>query len=300
MLKTLLKRIAVALALSLFVTAGVADAKAAPVAHPALWAVADADTTIYLFGTIHLLPDQFQWRTPAFREAEAKSQGLVIETIVDPAHPQPMMDALMHLGFAPGQLPPLRDRVPPAKRQALLDAIAKSGIPEKQFNQMKTWTAAFQLLQVQFREMGLIGTEGPETVLRQDFAALGKPVDQLETNADQLGFFDRLPEASQRQLLEGAIEPIAAARQEFDGMFSAWSRADVKGVAKSFNEDLSGAPDVQKALIHQRNANWSKWIEQRMGQPGTIMVAVGAGHLAGKDSVIDLLKQDGYRVRRVQ
>jgi hypothetical protein len=57
---------------------------------------------------------------------------------------------------------------------------------------------------------------------------------------------------------------------------------------------------MQQALIRQRNANWSKWIEQRMAQPGAVMIAVGAGHLAGKDSVIEMLKKDGYKIRRLQ
>jgi hypothetical protein len=57
---------------------------------------------------------------------------------------------------------------------------------------------------------------------------------------------------------------------------------------------------MQQALIRQRNANWSKWIEQRMAQPGAVMIAVGAGHLAGRDSVVEMLKKDGYKVQRLQ
>ena len=87
---------------------------------------------------------------------------------------------------------------------------------------------------------------------------------------------------------------------EFGGMLSAWSKGDVKGIARTFDQDLSGSPELAQNLIKKRNANWSKWIEQRMSQPGAIMVAVGAGHLAGRDSVIDLLKRNGYRVRRLQ
>ena len=83
-------------------------------------------------------------------------------------------------------------------------------------------------------------------------------------------------------------------------MLSAWARGDVDAIAATFNHDLSGSPELKQALIKQRNANWSKWIEQRMTQPGAIMIAVGAGHLAGPDSVIALLERDGYRVRRVQ
>jgi uncharacterized protein YbaP (TraB family) len=83
-------------------------------------------------------------------------------------------------------------------------------------------------------------------------------------------------------------------------MFDAWSKGDVEAIARTFDRDLSGSPALAQALIKSRNANWSKWIEKRMTQPGQIMVAVGAGHLAGKGSVIDLLKKDGYKVTRLQ
>jgi uncharacterized protein YbaP (TraB family) len=83
-------------------------------------------------------------------------------------------------------------------------------------------------------------------------------------------------------------------------MLSSWSRGDVPMIATVFNQDLSGSPELARALVAQRNASWSKWIEQRMAQPGTILVAVGAGHLAGKGSVIAMLQKDGYRVQRLQ
>ena len=278
-----------------------AQAKApAPVAHPALWEVSDSDTTIYLFGTIHLLPDAYQWRTAKFDQALAGSQELVVETIVDQKNPAKLMSAMAALAFNTPNLPPLVDRVPAARRDALGAAVTKSGFPPQAFDRMETWAAAFILLGNQFRDMGLKGDEGVEAVLRNSFTSNGKPIDELETNMQQLGFFDTLPEAAQRQLLEGAIDASEAMKKDFQGMLAAWSRGDVEGIARTFNHDLSASPDLQEALIKRRNANWSHWIEQRMAQPGAVFIAVGAGHLAGRDSVVDLLKRDGYAVRRVQ
>lgn len=275
-----------------------AQALAPHAAKPALWEISDPDTTIYLFGTIHLLPENIQWRTPAFDQAIAGSQQLVLETIVDDKDPTKLMSAMAKLGFAAG-LPPLAERVPPAKRAALAAAIKKSGFPPQAFDRMKTWTAAFILLGNQFKALGLKGAEGVETVLRKDFTGAGKPVGELETNLEQLGFFDKLPEPAQRLLLEGAIEG-GGVDSEFGGMLKAWSRGDVAGIARTFDRDLAGSPALRDTLIRQRNANWSRWIEQRMAQPGAIMIAVGAGHLAGKNSVLEMLKKDGYSVRRVQ
>jgi uncharacterized protein YbaP (TraB family) len=276
-----------------------AEAKASPAARPALWSVSDADTTVYLFGTIHLLPDNYQWRTPKFEQAVGGSQQHVIETIVDDKNPLKLFQAMSSLAFSPG-LPPLADRVPADKRAALAEAVKKSGFPAQAFDKMETWAAAFILLGNQFKDLGLKSGEGVEFALRSAFTGQGKPVGELESNLEQLSFFDKLPEKAQRELLEGAIDQSDNVSTEFHEMLTAWAQGDVNGIARSFNRDLAGSPELQQALITQRNANWSKWIEQRMAQPGAVMVAVGAGHLAGDHSVIDLLKRDGYRVRRLQ
>jgi hypothetical protein len=277
-----------------------AEAKATTVAHPALWEVSDPDTKIYLFGTIHLLPENYQWRSAKFDEAVSGSQQLVVETIVDDKNPAKLISAMASLAFNTPNLPPLADRVPPAKRQALAASIAKTGFPPQALDRMETWAAAFILLGNQFRDMGLKGNEGVEAVLRNAFTTQGKQIGELESNVQQLSFFDNLPETAQRQLLEGSIDGADAMRKEFHGMLAAWVSGDVEGIARTFNRDLSASPELQQALIKNRNANWSKWIEQRMAQPGEVFIAVGAGHLAGRDSVIDLLKRDGYSVRRVQ
>ena len=299
MLKSLLRRLGAALGLSLLVTALPAQARVPQAGRPALWEVSDTDTTIYLFGTIHLLPDNFQWRTATFNKAVAGSQQLIVETIVDDKNPAKLMSVMASLGFSNG-LPPLSQRVPAAKRAALAAAVKKSGFPPQAFDRMKTWSAAFILLGNKFRELGLKGGEGVEQVLRSDFSGAGKPIGELESNLQQLTFFDKLPETAQRALLEGAIEDSKAMNAEFGAMLVAWSRGDVGGIARTFDRDLSESPALQQSLIQQRNANWSRWIEQRMAQPGAILIAVGAGHLAGKDSVLETLKRDGYKVRRLQ
>lgn len=272
---------------------------AATEAHPALWEVSDPDTTIYLFGTIHLLPQNYEWQTRTIDKAISKSSSLYVETIVDPKNPQPLAALLARLGYANG-LPPIADRIDPAKRPLLEAAIAKSGIPRPLFDRMKTWAAAFLLLGVQYKELGLQGQEGAEETLKKTFTSEGKPIGELETNAEQLGFFDELPVDAQRALLEGAVEPAQTASADFSGMLRGWANGDVEAIARTFNRDLSDSPALMDTLLKRRNANWSKWIEQRLASPGTIMIAVGAGHLAGPDSVVSMLQRDGYRVKRIQ
>ena len=261
--------------------------------------MSDPDTTIYLFGTIHLLPPNYSWRTPILDNAIAKSDSLYVETIVDPSHPEGIRNALAVLDRSQG-LPPISDRVAPARRPLLETAISKSGLPHSAFDKMETWAAAFRLLGVQFAQIGLQGEAGVEQMLKNNFAARGKPIGELETNAQQLAFFDVLPENAQRALLEGSIEPPHAAGKEFAEMIRGWASGDVDAIARTFNRDLADSPELRDTLLRRRNANWSQWIERKLQQPGTVMIAVGAGHLAGPDSVISLLKRRGYRVKRLQ
>ena len=299
MLMRILRRGLAMLGIAALASCATAPPAASATARPALWQVSDRDTTIYLFGTIHLLPKNYPWRTPTFDKAVTGSQSLVVETIVDTASPQSLAGELARLGFRAG-LPPLANRVASQKRAMLETAIAKTGIPRSAYDRMETWAAAFMLLGTQFKDLGLTGEAGVEAVLRTAFLQAGKPVDQLETNSEQLGMFDTLPESAQRALLEGAIDSPTEMRSQFQEMLGAWARGDVAAIGASFNEDLSGSPELREALLRRRNVNWARWIERRMATPGSVFVAVGAGHLAGADSVVAMLQKDGYRVRRIQ
>ena len=278
---------------------GVAEARQPDSNRPALWVVSDPDTTVYLFGTIHLLPKGVDWQSGKVSEALARSDELVIETIIDEKNPMQFMSALQSLAHSPG-LPPLRERVAPDKRAAVDAAIKASGLPAPVYDKMETWAAAFLLLGSKFREIGLAAEEGVEIILRRSFVEKNKPIEALETIVEQLGFFDRLPEDAQRALLEGAIGTDGDMKAEFGAMLDAWKTGDVEKIAKTFDKDLGETPALRDALMVQRNRNWAQWIDKRMAEPGSVMLAVGAGHLAGSESVQSHLEAKGYRVQRVQ
>ncbi len=178
----------------------------APQARPALWAVSDADTTIYLFGTIHLLPDNYQWRTPKLDQAVGGSQQLVVETIVDDKNPTKLMQAMSSLAFSPG-LPPLAQRVPPEKRAALAEAVKQERLSAPGLrphgNLGRGVHAARQPVQGS-------GAEGQRKASKRSAQRLSRARASRSANwkaiFEQLSFFDKLPEKAQRDLLEGAIE----------------------------------------------------------------------------------------------
>lgn len=270
-----------------------------PAAKPAMWVLSDHDTTIYLFGTIHLLPKGTEWRTAKFNQAAASASDLVVETVIDEANPASAAAEMMKMAVSPN-LPLLLDRVPADKRAALAGVATKSGVPMAVLDKLETWAAGFILLGVTFKELGLDPASGVENALKSEFKAANKPIGQLETNAEQFGFFDTLPEAAQRKFLESVLDDPAKGKAQFNEMLSVWTRGDVKAMGDTFNRELADSPDLRENLLRRRNANWNIWLQRRLAQPGTTMVAVGAGHLSGSDSVIAMLEKSGYKVKRVQ
>ena len=266
--------------------------------RPALWKLSDRDTTIYLFGTIHLLPKGLQWRTPAIERAIAETDTLVLETEIG-SDLMAAAQTLMRLGVSPG-LPPLADRVPPERRDELRKIIAAAGVPERALDRMETWAAALTLLTVNFKQAGLSAEAGVERGLDAAYRGARKRVEGLETPEQQFGYFDKLSEEAQRTLLVGMLDDPARAQAEFKAMLDAWQRGDTDAIARTFDSETALSPELRDVLMTRRNAAWAEWLAKRLERPGTVLVAVGAGHLAGSDSVQRMLRARGLRARRVQ
>jgi uncharacterized protein YbaP (TraB family) len=201
--------------------------------------------------------------------------------------------------MSPG-LPPIAERVPAEKRPALKAMIAESGYPEAIFDRLETWAAVMPLLAVTFKRLGLDPSLGVERQIGAPFRASGRRVTGLETVEQQFGFFDALSEKAQRAILLSVVEDSAETRAQFRAMLEAWSKGDVEGVARTFDDETQMSPELKDALMRRRNAAWAEWLAKRLDRPGTVFVAVGAGHLAGGDSVQAMLKAKGLKAKRVQ
>lgn len=278
-----------------------ADAKrksAGPDARPALWKLADKDTTIYLFGTIHMLPKGIAWQSQVMTDAIEKSDQLVLE-VGNLEDQTAIAKAMMGVAITPG-LPAVVDRVPADRHEKLKKLSSDAGVPLAMMQPFENWAVALTLASGSLKELGLDPKEGAEEQLRQAFVARGKPIIGLETAEQQFGYFDSMSEGAQKVLLMSTIDESGDVRASFDKMITAWRTGDQKKVALSFDDELQLSPELYDKLLRQRNANWAQWIDDRMDKPGTIFVAVGAGHLAGKASVQNLLAQRKLKVKRIQ
>lgn len=297
-MKTIMKTALTSLALMLALPACAQSkpAQAPNDADPALWVVKDADTTIYLFGTIHVLKPGLTWFDEAVKTAFDKSDQLVLE-MVEPDKAT-MQQIVLKNGFSPTG-PTLTEQLPADKRGAYLKAIADLGAPPQAFDRMKPWLAAVTLSIAPLQKQGYDPANGPEKVLTEAARSEGKPVEGLETAEQQIGYFNGLSPKAQIEFLTSTVDELPKAGEEMAKMVDEWAHGDPDALARDMNESLKDSPEVAKTLLTDRNGRWASWIKQRLAKPGTIFMAVGAGHLAGDDSVQAQLAKQEIKAQRI-
>ncbi|MEM6858530.1 MAG: TraB/GumN family protein [Pseudomonadota bacterium] len=266
---------------------------------PALWKVADEDTTIYLFGTVHMLPSDVDWNSGAVNEALASAQTLVTELNLTPETEPQIATSFQKAGlFADGNT--LRSLMDDEQRATFEGGLAKIGVEPEVFDPMEPWFASIVLFQIVATASGFTPDKGVEKVLE---GLVGPDTERvaLETIDQQIRVLDELPMDQQLiYLLEFAADPLEGIKGLND-IIAVWTKGDAEGVGQMVTEAVSGHPLLAERLFYSRNSTWAKWIEMRLDTtPGTVFIAVGAGHLAGERSVQDMLSKRDIEVERVQ
>lgn len=256
-------------------------------ADPALWVVKDGDTTIYLFGTVHVLKPRMHWFDEGVREAFDASDEVVLEI----ARPDPQAIAALTAQLGTRGGPPFAPEVDAAARDL--------GMPAGAIDKQEPWLAALTLTRLAVARAGYDSAAGVEATLSQAAEDAGKPVRALESARGQLMLLDGLSGATQSAMLDASVAALPATGARIDRFVAAWARGDAETVGAELNREAQAAPELADALIARRNVRFADWVAARMGQPGTVFVAVGAGHLAGKGSVQTLLGDKGLKVERV-
>ena len=268
-----------------------------PDTDPALWVVKDADTTVYLFGTFHALDGKTDWFNDEVKAAFDRSGKVYLE-VLKPEDPASMAPLIQKYWVATDGKP-LSSRLSEKGRKDLVAALAFLGAPPTALEALKPFAASMAMAAIGMQKVGKTGEQGAEAVITAAAKKSAKPVDQLETIEFQLALFDKLPEAEQIRMLEYTAATIKDMDAVFARMTKAWNSGDADGLAAMMNEMQSQSPAMYDLMLAGRNRTWAGWIENRLKEPGTVFVAVGAGHLAGKDSVQDYLAKGGIKTARV-
>lgn len=268
---------------------------AEPPSQP-LWSLKGKTNTVYLLGSVHFLKASDSLPT-AVDAAYQDAEQLVMEIDLDDLDPHAMQAAVLELGMQPeGQS--LEQQLG-ADSYAKVSARARElGVEPMLLNKLRPWFAGLTLVQIQMMKLGLDPNSGVELRLVSRATADKKPVAGLETIREQLGIFAALPEEQQREFLMYSVEDTQRMTEELDALLAAWRRGDVQALADLMTEGFEDYPDLYRPLTVERNRKWIPGLEALLDDKDDYLVVVGALHLVGEDSVIELLEKKGHKVRQ--
>jgi uncharacterized protein len=267
-----------------------------PDANPALWSVRDEDTTIYLFGTFHLL-DGRPWFNDEVKAAFDSADELVVEAVL-PDDPSEIAPLVVRYAVDP-EGRKLADRLTPEHNAALTEAVSGLGLPAATFDPLEPWFVSMSLTTLLSQRMGISAEHGVETVLIRAARERDIPISELEGLEWQIRLFDGMPEEQQLAQLRQTLDSLDMLEESLAPMIAAWSAGDAEALHDQLVTHGEEDPGLQRLLFTDRNRTWAEWIRRRLERPGTVFLAVGAGHLAGSDSVQAVLREQGISAERV-
>jgi uncharacterized protein YbaP (TraB family) len=273
------------------------QAQAQSAGHPALWAVKGPHATVYLFGSVHLLAKDREWRTPQLNAAVESSQTLWLE-VTGADDPKLVQPILTQLGIDAAH--PLSSKL--SKQQlAKLDTEAKSfNMSEAMLEPMRPWLASLTLGVAPLLQSGSDPNSGVESVLTAEFKKNRRQVAGFETVSQQFHFFADLPAKTELDYLNLSIDDFAKGQEQFRQLVDAWYQGDQERLDRIIDDEWrTEHPEIYEVLIAKRNRYFAQRIEDLIGGDGISFVAIGAGHYVGPDGIIELLARDGYQVQKL-
>lgn len=264
---------------------------------PLLWVVRDEDTTIYLFGSLSML-DRRTWFGGAVEAAFDSSRELVLQLLPpeDPAE----TSRLATERAMDRQNRTLSAQLTAAEYESLYRHLAPLGVPTGAFDRFEPWFATMVLTGIASQQLDLIAANAPDNILLRLARERGMPVGTLESAAAQLQMMDDMPYESQLRRLKAMVTAPEVPARELLALIDAWTRGDEQALATGSMEEMSAGDLVSYELFFtRRNAILAEWVEERLDRPGTVFVAVPAGHLVGRDSLHEQLARRNITSRRV-
>lgn len=269
-------------------------AAAPAAAEPTVWTVKDRDSTIVMFGSVHLLPEGLDWRPDALDAALERADDLWFETPTDTALTGEAAQLARQYGVM-GADESLIAGLSPRGRERLTRLCARLGIAPASIDRLKPWRADVMLSVALLASQGVVADSGVERVLSETTPAPERRY--FETPSEQILMFAQAPVADQMASLEDTLRQLDEEPDFFDQLLRAWLKGDQDGIVEKGITPLKRiSPVLYDRLLADRNRRWVEVIEQRLAGSGETVIVVGAAHMAGPEGVPALLRARGIVV----
>ena len=269
--------------------------------HPLLWKVSDADNSVYLLGSFHLLKQEDYPLPKEIDAAFDDAESLVFE--VDPREmtaPETATTIRKYAAYEEGQS--LSTVLPKPTLDKLGNLVSLTGGSVQTLEQSEPWMVSLSLVLGITNAMGFKAEIGLDRHLMERAAKAGKPTGGLETIEAQMQAMDSVPYAEQASGLDEFLDDPKQAIKQMQDMHGWWRSGDVARLDSEMRAEMATkTPESYKLLDVDRNDAWLPKIEARLkdSKADDTLVVVGTLHLLGEDGLVEKLRAKGYAVERV-
>jgi uncharacterized protein len=278
--------------LALCLLGGLSVALGAHAASP-VWVIRGAHGTVYLAGSVHLLPSQESTLPPGFNRAYADSAKVVMELDLGTLDPLAAADWLTVHGALP-QGSTLHTVLGDQRYSRVSAAAADLGLPAEMLDRQAPWVVAIELADLEYVHLGFDPQQGVEEQLVHRAQTDGKPTAGLETLDGELAGLAALSREDQLRLIDQTLDELKESPEEMHEVLTAWRQGDAAKLAALLSKEYRSFPALYRPLVTVRNQNWVPQIEQLLKGNGNTLVVVGTLHLVGDGGLLELLRKDGY------
>ena len=272
---------------------GVAARADAPV-----WAIKGAKNTVYLAGSVHMLPASDSKLPAAFDKAYADSAELVMEIDMDDLNPMDAQGMMMEKGLFSGD-ETLSGVIGKARFEKLEKQADSMGIPGEALEHFQPWMAAMTIEQLQLMKLGFDPSSGVEMQIANHAKGDHKPITGFETMQEQLGLLADMSMPDQVKFLDLTLDEMQEAQSELNDLLGAWRAGSASKLANMLSEEYGQAPALYNTLVADRNRKWVPQIERLLKSDKNYMIIVGTLHIVGRNGLLDLLKADGFSAKQL-
>jgi uncharacterized protein len=270
-------------------------------AHAAspVWAVRGAHNTVYLAGSIHMLPAEDAQLPPGFARAFADSSKLVMELDLGKFDALEAMSWMMDRGaLPPGKT--LRGVLGEQRYGRISSAAAALGLSMQGFELQAPWIVGIEITDAAYTHAGFDPEQGVEEQLLRRAQSEGRATAGLETFEEEMSGLVNLSAEDQLRMLDQTLDDLKDLKAEMREVLEAWRHGDTKQLATLLSEEYDSFPSLYKPLVTDRNQRWLPQVQSLLKEEHNSLVVVGALHLVGKGGLLELLQQHGYQVTQLQ
>lgn len=269
---------------------------------PLLWKVSDADSSVYLLGSMHLLTEADYPLASAVEAAFADSAQLVFEIAPDQLDQARLTQAMLQVALrSDGKT--LQQSLPAPTWKSLQAYAQAQGMPVAALQGYKAWFVALMVMAAESQKAGVNPALGLDQHFMQRAALAGKATAGLESAESQIALFDGMGAQAELQFLQETLADAPRMQQQLDELLTAWRQADEATMERlGLMELRRDYPALYQSINVARNRAWLPRVEAllRDSPHDNALVVVGALHLLGSDGLVRQLARKGYKVQRLR